>query len=1154
MYMKKSKFLFFVLGALVFSLAACNTSNDNSEGSNNPSSGHQHTYSSSWNNDDTYHWHDATCGHDVVSGKEKHTFNDVVTNPTYTSGGYTTHTCTVCGYSYTDSQTDQLVHHYESGWSHNESTHWHACTDSGYEHLKKDEESHIFNHVITEPSYATGGYTTHTCTICGYSYVDSETESLPITVIWKNYNGEVLEVDNNVRYGTMPSYDGATPTKPSDDDHSYSFSGWYPNLEIVTIDAIYTAQFSSSIRKYTIHFDANGGHGEPQDLLKDKNQSVLIPSIIPEREHYNFCGWNSYYSNDVYQPNSSFTLDEDLTLYAMWCEHCHSCEGKGTITTEHTCSKCSGKGTITTSTQTWVPCSSCNGKGKITITYTGVCSKCNGWGGDVLCECTCGYKWWANQTGSRKCSRCGRTVSGTRYTTCSNCNGSGTEKKTQTSTCTACSGSGGKYSTSTSTSTCSTCKGTGKTSSTSTCSSCHGEGLISIDSPTLQSSTYNSVTLKPISGFEYSNGGSNWQESNVFNNLKASTTYSFYQRKANDSNSPFGLTSKALKVTTSSVPTYSITYVLNGGSASNPSSYTIEDDDFNLNSPTKKGYSFVGWTGSNGDIPQINVIINHGSTGNKTFYANWEANTYTITFVTNGGEPIEPISAPCDSPISLPNCVYSGKEFVGWFTDSQLTKRANISTMPSEDMILYAKWNAICNIVLNPNGGILNESSEITITETHNYSLPTPVKNGYDFNGWYNGDTKVSSTGVWSGTTDVVLTAHWTPTKYKITYNLFGGTNNECNPPTYTIESPSIIFEDPTKEGCNFLYWTNQNGDIIDKILEGSTGDVVLNANWEAQLFNLVVTSSDESLGTAAITIGTGYAGEDITVTALPTGDHHFEGWYCGETLLSTQSVYSFSMPAHDYSLIARFSEYSQEWLISHGVVPTQSGNKITYGMYPQTKITNTSLISSLNLNASEPNEVGYQFYQNEYYEKLGSDWFLVEAIEWDIFTNSNGEYFLASSLILDVEIYDDDSNNYENSVLRNFLNETFYQKAFFMNSEYVLTTNVDNSAASTGKTTNKNACNNTMDKVFALSVKELNTYTTSTTRCLEPTEYAKARGCWVDSDNDGCYWTRSPEASRANCAYRVLNGGSIATETNTYAMVYRTDDGVRPAIRITLP
>ena len=82
---------------------------------------------------------------------------------------------------------------------------------------------------------------------------------------------------------------------------------------------------------------------------------------------------------------------------------------------------------------------------------------------------------------------------------------------------------------------------------------------------------------------------------------------------------------------------YTITYTLNGGTATNPSSYTIETNTFTLNNPSKTGYTFTGWTGSNGTTPQTSVSITKGSTGNKTYTANWIASTYTVTANANGG-------------------------------------------------------------------------------------------------------------------------------------------------------------------------------------------------------------------------------------------------------------------------------------------------------------------------------------------------------------------------------------------------------------------------------------------------------------------------------------------------------------------------------------
>ena len=109
----------------------------------------------------------------------------------------------------------------------------------------------------------------------------------------------------------------------------------------------------------------------------------------------------------------------------------------------------------------------------------------------------------------------------------------------------------------------------------------------------------------------------------------------------------------------------------------NPASYTIESEDFTLTNPTKEGYVFEGWTGTDVDAElSTDVTIYSGSTGNREYTAHWTANTYVISYNLNGGTLTDdnPTSYTPDSDdITLNNPERKGYYFDGW-TGTDLTE------------------------------------------------------------------------------------------------------------------------------------------------------------------------------------------------------------------------------------------------------------------------------------------------------------------------------------------------------------------------------------------------------------------------------------------------------------------------------------------------
>ena len=115
------------------------------------------------------------------------------------------------------------------------------------------------------------------------------------TITWLNYNDSILAINKEILSGTIPSYNGETPTKPADAEYTYSFAGWEPDVTEVTGDATYTAKFYSAKNIYEITWL----HADGTELTKDSLEYGMLPEFtgdIPTKEEteaytYTFTGW-----------------------------------------------------------------------------------------------------------------------------------------------------------------------------------------------------------------------------------------------------------------------------------------------------------------------------------------------------------------------------------------------------------------------------------------------------------------------------------------------------------------------------------------------------------------------------------------------------------------------------------------------------------------------------------------------------------------------------------------------------------------------------------------------------------------------------------------------------------------------------------------------
>ena len=266
---------------------------------------------------------------------------------------------------------------------------------------------------------------------------------------------------------------------------------------------------------------------------------------------------------------------------------------------------------------------------------------------------------------------------------------------------------------------------------------------------------------------------------------------------------------------TKSVISYSITYDYAGGSLpsgkTNPTSYTVEDA-FTLNNPTKAGYTFAGWTGSNGTTAQTSVAIAKGSTGDRNYTANWTANPYNITLNEDGGTgaSISPSATYSTSTSAqtrtLTNPSKTGYTFQKWTVSGDnasakvegttLTIPANsygnitltaVWTVNSQGLTVQAYSNSVKDAnftydenavggTVQINSGTAGAHATAKVDFNNKATITASANSHYKFVGWYKTDgTKVSDSASYEITmdaTDVTYIARFEVITKTVTVNI----------------------------------------------------------------------------------------------------------------------------------------------------------------------------------------------------------------------------------------------------------------------------------------------------------------------------------------------------------------------------------------------
>ena len=325
----------------------------------------------------------------------------------------------------------------------------------------------------------------------------------------------------------------------------------------------------------------------------------------------------------------------------------------------------------------------------------------------------------------------------------------------------------------------------------------------------------------------------------------------------------FLMPSAPLTLTLTADKLYTVTLDTAGGDPIRPIQYTVESEAFQLPTPVRTGYIFLGWTGEGITEPQEIIEIPQGSTGDRTYTANWQVIEYTITLDTNGGPVVSPIKYTVEDSFTLPYPLRPGYEFAGWTLDGS-------GMLPATTLIIYygttgdlhykAEWRlAEYTITMDLDGGSGQEKVVYTMTD-EDFELPTPTRHGYEFVGWTGEGITTPQTSVIipkGSTGNKAYTANWKVIRYTITLVTNGGAVIASI--RYTVEDSVTLPIPPERPGYEFAGWVLDGSGQFPStpmiIPEGSTGDRIYEAEWRVATYTITYVSHGKAYNWVQYTI-----------------------------------------------------------------------------------------------------------------------------------------------------------------------------------------------------------------------------------------------------------------------------------------------------------
>ena len=417
---------------------------------------------------------------------------------------------------------------------------------------------------------------------------------------------------------------------------------------------------------------------------------------------------------------------------------------------------------------------------------------------------------------------------------------------------------------------------------------------------------------------------------------------------------------------------FTVSFDSNGGSAVSSKSVTYDSTYGTLPTPTRNGYTFVGWFTAASGGSQVTSSTKVTITGNQTLYAHWKGNTITVAFDNNGGYG----NVPSQSYVvgntygSLPagSTPPTGYSFVGWFTAKsggvQIT--TNMTVSPAYTT-LYAQYKVKSfKVSFDSDGGTAVDAKTVTYGSTYG-DLKTPAKTNHTFQGWYtakSGGSKVVSTTTVSTAADHTLYARWTPNTITVKFDNNGG-YGDVPSQTYKVGSAySSLPAGPTPPaGYSFAGWytAKSGGTKIIGSSIASTTYPVLYAQYTPKKYTISFNGNGGSDATEInVTFGQNYG----TLPSSSRKGYTFAGWYTaksGGTKITASSTVSTAAnqtlyahwTANKYTVMfdsnggSNVSSITVTYAGTYGTLPSPTRNGYTFQGWYTAKTNGTKVTAS---------------------------------------------------------------------------------------------------------------------------------------------------------------------------------------------------------------